>query len=167
VELIMTQPGARILLACVVGLIGPGMVAQQSASVPSLPSQPGAFARVPTEIFRGSLADLRNRTFHLGELTLTLDAPRWGAIDLRIENTAKHFLEVHPEDLSIVSSKKLQVDLYISRPRTFNAVQETMQIPLSRLAPEAYARTSFYFTGIYKEPFKVYFGENLLAEITD
>lgn len=149
------------------GLYGIVMFAQQPEVAPSYPMQPAASVATPTEVFRGRLADLRNHPFHMGELTLTLDAPRWGAINLQAENTADHFLEFHPKDLSIVNSKRLQIELQINYQKIPGSGQDSLQVPLSRLAPKTFVQKSYFFAGVYKEQFKIFFGEKLLAEIAD
>ena len=94
------------------------------------------------------------------------DSYRWIIINLRGENTIQDFLEFHPDDLSVVNSKKRQVDLWIDNNKVFNPGQVSSQVPISHLAPGAFVEIS-YSIDVFKEPsIMVYFGDKLLAEIT-
>lgn len=157
--------------SCVaVGLYGGSLVAQQPPSAQPPPMQTAPQVTAPSKVFTGKVADLRGHAFNLDGLTVSLSlSTSFGSInsiDLRVENPSIGFLEFHPEDLVVLDTNNSQLRIGI---RAAGKDPNLYEIPLFHLAPAASTNRSYIPygpLGYLKPPFKIYFGEKLIAEIT-
>jgi hypothetical protein len=119
------------------------------------------------DVFRGKRADLQDHLFHVGALNLSIRSYSGKAyqFEIRAENTSSGFLKVNPMDLIVVSVEGHQVQFLIACP---NLAGGYAFQPSFRMAPGAFV--NLRFVGVDNDslhtPFKVYFGEKQLAEIT-
>jgi hypothetical protein len=119
-------------------------------------------ATASSESYRCKRSDLRNHPFIIGGLILTinsytdskLNGREW--FDLRVENPGNGFLSLHgPSNLFVVNSEGRQEQL--SSDHSF------------LIAPGAFVSLTYQYwnNNKLKLPAKIYFGDKLLAEITE
>lgn len=146
----MSLPRKRLLLATSLVFLGLTLGAQESAP----------------EVFRGRVSALEARPFRIGELEIRVmkfwPNSAFGTRQLvfRLENFGATFLPVLAEDLVVVG-------------RDGQQVQEIWPMGLNplpfrtRIAPRAHVTLRLYPDNSVKYPARLYFGERLLAEITE
>lgn len=149
----MNPPLKPLALATVLVFLGPSGRAQESAA----------------EVFRGRIAALEARPFRIGDLEVRVRefkpnrAFGTSQIVFRLENFGSAFLPVSAEDLVVVGQDGRQVQE--------GSPSEKLGVhPLpcrTRLAPRAHVILTLFPDKSVKFPARLYFGERLLAEITE
>lgn len=125
--------------------------------------------------FRGGVRDLPSHPLTVKGLTVTIqqlsghrsfDRERRFAgrarVEFTLENTGSGFLRFEPQDLSFVGRDGVQVFPVYQR----NLADDTPPLVV-RLAPGARASMEYALTGRLVFPARLYFGEVLVAEVTD
>jgi hypothetical protein len=161
----MTIASAGRTLGMAAGFAGLALSGQQPKFIPLAPP-----AVVALQVFRGKRADLQTHPFQAGPLTLSLRSYHkvgfGDYFDLHVDNPSTGFLEVRPMDLVVVDGLGRQVPLSV----TFAYAKFGFAVlpPPFRLAPGAYASLTYEVkdTEDLRLPFKVYFGDQLVGEIT-
>ena len=157
----MNSPmGRGLFCLAAAGLSGLLLFGQQ---VP--PAQTPSQTAVSAGPFRGSGAQFRGRPFPVGGLTLTFGMMIGNLFQVRIDNERQETQTFHPGDLVLVDATGCTLEiLECNRIGT----TDTLLLPVPcRLAPGTYATRSYCGLGSWKAPYKVYFQDNLLAEVTD
>lgn len=149
----MSLPLKQLLIATSFAILGPNLEAQESAP----------------EVFRGRVSALESHLFRMGELKVQIWEFKpnrtfsFSKIVLKIENLGSTFQAVSTQDLVVVGRNGRQI-LEGSRqdnPIIYPFSQRT------RLAPRAHVILSIYPDQSVTFPAKLYFGERLIAEITE
>ena len=146
----------------VIGLFSLSLVAQ----APALPLASGV-SSIP-DIFTTNSKDLAGHPFHIGNLVITVDIStpllgKGGRVTLRVQNASATFQEFNPANLVLVNGSGLQIQL-----REVQLGESTSFLPI-KIAPQAFILRDLSIANnqSLSPTLRVYFGETLLAKITD
>lgn len=124
-----------------------------------------------SKIFRGKVIGLQHHEFYVGNLKISIQLDRpliggGGEFTLRVDNLSNEFIFFNPWDFLVVNFRGYQIQF--KEVGISNQGQTTSFIP-SNIAPEAYISRIYAIpeTENLKPKFKIYFGNKLLAEVSD
>lgn len=95
-----------------------------------------------------------------------------GSIELEVENVASFFATFSPRRLSLINRDNVQVDIVDARHRDYRSLPPyDPNVPTAaldrRIAPGARIKESYKLNGRLHLPMRLYYGEQLLAEIVE
>jgi len=149
----MSLPLKQPLLALALVFLGTALGAQEPAA----------------QVFRGPASALEAHPFRIGDLEVRIREFKpnrligTAQIGFQVENFGSTFLTVSAEDLVVVGQDGRQV-------QEGSPVEKFRIHPLplrTRIAPRAHVALTLFPEQSVKYPAKLYFGERLLAEITE
>ena len=165
----MTRSNRRFAFCVAACLFGVSLLAKDKPNMVQPPiAQPVQPVSASSEAFKGKSRDLPNHPFLVSGLILKLEQGRMFNGDnlyLQVWNPTAGFSEFHPEDLTITNAENLQVTIGISFGGSI--VPGYSELPVSHIAPKAYKAITYRSEETLTMPFKIYFEDKLLAEISE
>ncbi|NWJ39494.1 MAG: hypothetical protein HXX12_00800 [Geothrix sp.] len=147
-------------------IVGLSCLALSGQQAPLLP--PAGNANPAADIYTSRSKDLAGHPFQVGNWVINLDIStpligKGGRVTLRVQNASNTFQEFNPANLILVNSSGLQIQL-----REAQLGESTSFLP-TRIAPQAFIirNLSAANTESLSPTLRVYFGDSLLAKITD
>jgi hypothetical protein len=152
----------RNIKSMVIGLFSLALVAQ----APVLPQV--SIVNPTPDIFTSNSKGLVGHPFPIGNLVIEIDIStpflgKGGRVTLRVQNASATFQEFNPANLILVNSTGLQIQL-----RDVQLGESTSFLPI-KIAPQAFIVRDLSIANnqSLSPTLRVYFGDTLLAKITD